>query len=53
MILAGEFEAPGVPPDALPRDPLDAGRFMKRAAYLNHTTAQFKSVLSSLLVKLC
>lgn len=42
MILAGEFEAANVPPDSLPRDANESGKYMKKAAYLCHTTAQFK-----------
>lgn len=48
MILAGEFEAPNVAPEALPREPAEAGRYMQKAAYLCHSTAQFKSVPTSL-----
>lgn len=42
MILAGEFEAPSVPASALPRDIPEAGRCMKKAAWLNHAPALLK-----------
>ena len=39
MILAGEFDAPGVDPVSLPKDPVKAGEWMRKAAYLCHVCA--------------
>ena len=41
-MLAGEFDVAGVDPASLPRDPIEAGRWMAKAAYLGHVSAQHK-----------
>jgi TPR repeat protein len=42
MMLAGEFDAPNLTPEVLPQNQLEAGQWMKKAAYLNHAPAQYK-----------
>jgi TPR repeat protein len=42
MILAGEFDSPQVDAAQLPHDPVEAGRWIRKAAYLNHAGAQHK-----------
>ena len=41
-MLAGEFDVAGVDPASLPNDPIEAGRWMAKAAYLGHVSAQHK-----------
>ena len=42
LVLAGEFDVAGVDPASLPKDPIEAGRWMAKAAYLGHVSAQHK-----------
>jgi TPR repeat protein len=42
MMLAGEFDAPNLTPELLPQNQVEAGQWMKKAAFLNHAPAQYK-----------